>query len=221
MQLIISLINSERNTQMADKINISDLKFETYADKSLKVFSQMIAEPDNKFGIGSIAAEAAANCAALALRAVKKTASEDPAIETAEKDLETMRAYFVHLIDEENKAKAPLEKRLANNGPEDEIEGGVRTACAIVDEILYAVINTVNMLGSVSDKLCPCTAHIAVSSLFFARAAMDTVRVQLAMYSGMMNEEVYARTTRREPEIAIADFEPTISALIKKLEDMI
>lgn len=206
---------------MAEKINISDLKFETYADKSLKTFSQMISEPDNKFGLGSIAAEAAANCAALALRAVRKTASEDAALLSAEKNLETMRTYFVHLMDEENKAKAPLEKRLANNGPEEEIEGGVRTACAIVDEILYAVINVVNMLNSVSDKLCPCTAHTAAASLFFARAAMDSVRIQLAMYSGMMNEEVYARTTRREPEIAIADIAPTIDALQKKLEAMI
>lgn len=206
---------------MAEKINISDLKFETYTDKSLKAFSQMIAEPDNKFGIGSIAAEAAGNCAALALRAVNKTASEDEQVLAVAKDLETMRSYFVHLIDEENKAKAPLEKRIANNGPDQEIEGGVRTACAIVDEILYAVIKVVELLDSISDKLCPCTAHTAAASLFFARAAMDTVRVQLAMYSGMMNEAVYARTTRREPEIAIEGITPTIDALLKKFEGMI
>ena len=206
---------------MAERINISDLKFETYADKSLKTFSKMIAEPDNKFGIGSLAAEAAANCAALALRAINKTGTEDAELQAAAKDIETMRGYFVHLIDEENKAKAPLEKRLANNGSEEEIEGGVRTACAIVDDILYAVMDVVKLLDSVSDKLCPCTAHTAAAAVFFARTAMDTVRVQLAMYSGMMNEAVYARTTRREPEIAIEGFAPTMDALLKKLEAMI
>lgn len=206
---------------MAEKINISDLKFETYTDKKLTAFNQMIADADNKFGIGSLAAEAAANCAALALRAVNKTASEDKQLAAAAKDLETMRGYFVHLIDEENKAKAPLEKRLQNNGPDEEVEGGVRTACAIVDEVLYAVIKVVEVLDSVSDKLCPCTAHIAATSLLFARTAMDTVRLELAMYSTMMNEEVYARTTRREPEIAIEGIKPMLDALQIKFEAMI
>lgn len=206
---------------MAEKINISDLKFETYTDKKLKVFNEMIADPDNRFGIGSLAAESAANFAALCLRAINKTASEDEFVLSVAKDIEVMRNYFIHLIDEENKAKAPLEKRLANNGPDEEIEGGVRTACAIVDEVLYAVIKVVDMLDSVSDKLCPCTASIAAASLLYARASMDTARLELAMYSTMMNEEVYARTTRREPEIAIEGISPKIDALLAKFEGMI
>ena len=203
---------------MAEKVNISDLKFESYADKTLNVFSQMIADPNNKLELGSMAAEAAGNAAALALFAVKKTASEDEAMQAAAKDLETLRGYFVHLMDEENKAKAPLEKRLANGGPDEEIEGGVRTACAIVDEILYSTIKVIEILDSIADKLCPCTAHIAAASLFFARSALDTARVQLAWRSTQMNEEVYARTTRREPEIAIEGINPVIDALLKKFE---
>lgn len=203
---------------MAERVNISDLKFESYSDKPLKVFSEMIADPENKLGLGSMAAEAAGNAAALALFAVRKTASEDADMVKAEKDLETMRAYFVHLIDEENKAKAPLEKRLKNNAPEDEVEAGVRTACAIVDEVIYSTINVIEILNAVSDKICPCAAHIAAASLFAARNAMDTARVQLAWRSTQMMEEVYARTTRREPEIALEGIIPTLDALGKKFE---
>ena len=203
---------------MAEKINISDLKFESYTDKTLKVFSEMVADPENKLGLGSMAAEAAVNAAALALSAVKKTASEDEAMKSAASDLETLRGYFVHLIDEENKAKAPLEKRLENNGPDEEIEAGVRTACSIVSEILYSTIKVVEILDSVSDKLCPCTAHTAAAALVFAQSALDTARLQLAWRSTQLNEEVYARTTRREPEIAIEGIQPTIDALLKKFE---
>ena len=203
---------------MAEKINIGDLKFESYADKPLKVFSEMTANPNNELGMGSMAAEAAANAAALALRAVSKTGSEDEAMSTAAKDLETLRGYFVHLMDEENKAKAPLEKRQKNNAPDEEIEAGVRTACAIVSEILYSAIRVVEILDSVADKLCPCTAHIAASALLFVRTALDTARVQLAWRSTQMNEEVYARTTRREPEIAIEGIMPTLDALQAKFE---
>ena len=203
---------------MAEKVNISDLKFESYSDKPIKLFNQMIADPDNRLELGSMAAEAASNAAALALFAVNKTASEDEAMVKAAKDLETLRSYFVHLMDEENKAKAPLEKRIANGAPEDEIEGGVRTACAIVDETLYSTIKVVEILNSVADKICPCAAHIAAASLFAARNAMDTARIQLAWRSTQMIEEVYARTTRREPEIAIEGIMPTVDALLTKFE---
>lgn len=203
---------------MAEKVNISDLKFESYSDKPLKVFSGMIADPENLLGLGSMAAESAGNAAAMALRAVRKTASEDADMVKAEKDLETMRAYFVHLIDEENKAKAPLEKRLKNNAPDDEVEAGVRTACAIVDEVIYSTINVIEILDAVSDKICPCVAHFAAASLFSARNAIETARIQLAWRSTQMQETVYARTTRREPEIALEGIAPTIDALIKKFE---
>lgn len=206
---------------MAEMINISDLKFETYADKSLKVFSQMAAEPDNKLGLGSIAAQEAGNAAALTLCAVKMTKSEDEKVLAAAKNLETMREYFVHLMDEENKAKAPLEKRLANGGPEEEIEGGVRTACAIVSEILYSTISVVEILASVADKLCPCAAHNAAAAVIAAQCALDTARIQLAWRASQMNEEIYARTTRREPEIAIEGIKPTMDALLQKFEGMI
>ena len=203
---------------MAEKVNISDLKFESYADKTFKVFSGMIADPENVFGLGSMAAENAANAAAMALRAVKKTASEDADMVKAEKDLETMRTYFVHLMDEENKAKAPLEKRMKNNAADDEIEAGVRTACAIVDEVIYSTINVVEILNSVSDKICPCVAHFAAAACFAARNAIETARIQLAWRSTQMLEAVYARTTRREPEIALEGVAPMIDELIKKFE---
>ena len=203
---------------MPEKVNISDLKFESYSDKPIKVFSQMIADPNSALGLGSMASEAAGNAAALALLAVNETKSDDAAMQAAAKDLETLRTYFVHLMDEENKAKSPLEKRLKFDSPEEEIEGGVRTACVIVDEVLYSAIKVVEILNSVADKLCPCTGHIAAASLFFTRAALDTARVQLAWRSTQMIEEVYARTTRREPEIAIEGITSTIDALLEKFE---
>ena len=56
---------------MAEKINIEDLMLETYADKSVKAYNDLIAKPDSLFGLGSAAAEAAASAAALALKAVR------------------------------------------------------------------------------------------------------------------------------------------------------
>lgn len=206
---------------MAQKIDISDLKVEFFADKTVKNFTLSVADPESKFGLGNMAAEAAANAAALALRAVRKTASEDEAMKKAEGDLETLRNYFVHLLDEENKARLPLEKRLNSGAPAHEIEGGYRTACIIVDEILYSAIRLIEVIGSVSDKVCPCTAELCAAAVYYAKLAMECTRLQLAVYSTKMSEEVYARTTRREPEIAIEGISELANGLIKKFEEMI
>ena len=199
---------------MSEKLNISELKMVLFAGKSVKAFNKGLADAETMLGIGSAAAEAAANAAAMVLLAIGKTGSDDAAFEQAKKDLESMREYFIVLIDEENKAKMPLEKRLEAGAPENEIEGGYRTACSIVDEIIYAVIHVIEILDSIADKLCPCTAAICSSAIFFARAAMETCRVQLAYYSTKMNEEVYARTTKRAPEIALEGIVPTMDKLL-------
>lgn len=207
---------------MAEKINIADLKTETYADKSLRAYNELIAKPDGMFGLGSAAAETAASAAALALKAVRLSGSEAPEAAHAEKELETLRTYFLHLLDEENKAKKPLEKRLAESEADDsELEAAYRTACCIIDEVFYMSIRTAETLNAVSDLICPCAARFASAAVHFARCAMETVRIQKAEYSTGMKEPVFARTTRREPEIAIESNAELFDGLIAKFEGMI
>ena len=202
---------------MAEKINIEDLMLETYADKSVKAYNELIAKPDSLFGLGSAAAEAAASAAALALKAVRLSGSDAPEAAHAEKELETLRTYFLHLLDEENKAKKPLDAHAGDS----EIEAAYRTACCIIDEVFYMSIRTVETLNSVADKICPCAAHFASAAVHFAKCAMDTVRIQKAVYSTKMNEPVFARTTRREPEMAIENNAGLFNGLIAKFEGMI
>ena len=38
---------------MSEKINIEDLKVETYADKSVKAYTELIANTGDVFGLGS------------------------------------------------------------------------------------------------------------------------------------------------------------------------
>ena len=104
---------------------------------------------------------------------------------------------------------------------DSEIEAAYRTACCIIDEVFYMSIRTVETLNSVADKICPCAAHFASAAVHFAKCAMDTVRIQKAVYSTGMNEPVFARTTRREPEMAIENNAGLFNGLIEKFEGMI
>ena len=83
---------------------------ESYSDKTLKAYSGMMADPKNVFGLGSAAAGSSLCAASMALRALRITASEEAEMLHAEQDVEKLRVYFLHLMDEENKAKKPLGK---------------------------------------------------------------------------------------------------------------
>lgn len=204
---------------MAEKINIEDLMVESYSDKTLKSYSGMIADPKSVFGLGSAAAASSMSAASMALRALRMTASEEADMLHAEQDMEKLRVYFLHLIDEENKAKKPLEKLLKKENADDtELEAAYRTACCIIDEIFYMSIRLVETLEPVADKICPCAAHFASAAVHFARCGMDAVRIQKAVYSRKMNEPVFAHTTKREPEIAIENNAELFDRLIKKFE---
>lgn len=206
---------------MAEKINVTALKAELYSQKSVSVCNQLLADKKSPFGIGSAAAEAAATSAAMVLLALGGSDESDPEVKKAATDAETLRTYFLRLIDEEIKCKAPLEKRLVNGAPAEEIEGGYRTACVIIDEILYTCIMLAELLDRVSDKISPSAADTAAASVYFAKTAMHTVRLMKAYYSTKMNEEIFARTTRREPELAIEGSEELMNGLIAKFEAMI
>ncbi len=207
---------------MAEKINIEDLMTETYSDKTVRAYSEKIADTGSVFGLGSAAAECSATAASLALRALRVTASNDADMLHAEQDLEKLRVYFLHLIDEENKAKKPLEKLLRQpDADESELEGAYRTACCIIDETFYMSIRIAETLEPIADRLSPESAHFASAALHFAKCAMDTVRIQKAVYSTKMNEPVFAHTTRREPEIAIENNAELFASLIAKFESEI
>ncbi len=207
---------------MAEKINIGDLMVESYSDKTLKDYSAMIADPKSVFGLGSAAAGSSMCAASMALRALRLTGSEDADVLHAEQDTEKLRVYFLHLIDEENKAKKPLEKLLAQENPDEaELEAAYRTACCIIDEVFYMSIRLVEVLAPVAAKLSAEAAPCASAAVHFAKCAMDAVRIQKAAYSTKMNEPVFAHTTKREPEIAIENNKELFDGLVSELEAMI
>lgn len=206
---------------MAEKIDVTRMKAVLFSEKTVSVCNKALSEKTAEYGIGSVAAEAAANATALALLAVNSSDLGDPAVAKAAQDLETLRTYFLRLIDEEVKCKEPLLKRLHNGAAPAEIEGGYRTACVIIDEVLYSSVMMLEQFDKVSDKISAEGAPAAAAAVYYVKTAMQSVRLLKASYSTKMNEEVFARTTKREPELAIEENEAFLNGLIEKFESKI
>lgn len=206
---------------MAERINISDLKVDCFADKTVKRFAEELAGAESTLRLGSIAALTAAEAAAMAMKAVRLTGCDDADLKKAETDLETLRAYFVKIIDEENKARKPLEKRIEENASEPELEGGYLTACIMIDEVLYSSIHMMEALDRVADKICSCGAIYAAAAVRYARTAMESVRMMHKAYGARIKEPVCAHTVSREPEIAIESNTELAEKLIAKFEGIV
>ena len=206
---------------MAEKINIADLKVDCFADKTVKRYTEAIADADSKLRLGSIAAVTAGEAAAMALRAIRLTGTEDEALKKAETDCETLRDYFVKIIDEDTKARKPLEKRIDENASEKELEGGYLTACMMIDELMYSSIQMMELLDRIADKIAPTAAVYAAAAVRYARTAMDSVRLVHAVYGARIVDEVSSHTVIREPEIAMDGNAEFADTLMKKFESVI
>ena len=157
----------------------------------------------------------------MALRAIRLTGTEDEALKKAETDCETLRDYFVKIIDEDTKARKPLEKRLAAGASEKEIESGYLTACIMIDELMYSSIQMMELLDRVADKIAPTAAVYAAAAVRYARTAMDSVRLVHAVYGARIVDEVSSHTVIREPEIAMDGNAEFADTLMKKFESII
>lgn len=201
---------------MAEKIMI-----EIFKKKTMEELSQALADPDSKLETGSGAAAVASVAAALVCRAASVTAravSGNERLDYICRNTETLRAYMVHLIDEDVKCRGPL-KRAVKEGDAQTIEAARQPAVSICAEI-------VNMMGKLLElaqelaPLCPREAkHYLAESAELAMAAARAARCYIVDMASYSSDETYRFVTRRENELLLEQFAPMAEKLIKSAEE--
>ena len=204
---------------MNKEIDVSSLNIDLYSDRSVKDFCADVAQKDGRMWLSNVSAEIAAEAAALAVKALRKSGLEDADMKNAEHFIEVLRKFFLKTVDQELQSRAEWDKEVAEGKSQAYIEGGVFAACSEIDEVLYGMIKLIDMIESVSDKLAPeACADAAVS---IGRSAMECVKLQRYHYSTLISGDVNSRAMRREPELAIDDCTERYEALYKKLQEKI
>ena len=140
---------------MNRNIDVSSMKIDLYSDKSVKDFTSDVADADSRMWLSNVSAEVAAESAALAVKALRKSGLEDPELKNAEHFIEVLRKFFLKTIDQELQSRAEWDKEVAQGKTQAYIEGGVFAACSEIDEILYGMIKLIDMLETVEEKLKP------------------------------------------------------------------
>ena len=187
---------------MPDKISIS---IDVFRDKSAGDFTAALADPEGKLETGSACAYTAALSAALLLRAATVSAAEggNERAEYIRRNAETLRAYMVHLIDEDVKCRAPL-KRALREGSERDIEASRRTAVAIAAEVVNMMGQGLELARELTGLAPKDALHWLGESAELAMAAVRSARLYIVDMGDKSSDETYRFVTRRENEITLS-----------------
>ena len=204
---------------MAEKILV-----EVFKKKSVDELSQALADPDSRLETGSGSAAVAAVAAALVCRAAAitaKTVKDNDRLEYICRNAEILRTYMVHLIDEDVKSRAPLNRAIKENDPQA-IEAARQPASAIPAEI----VNMMGKLLELSKELCPLcpgeAAHYLRESTELALAAAGSAGDFILNMASYCSDEIYRFVTRRENEMLMEQLkadEKAIKAQLKKVKE--
>ena len=200
---------------MAEKITI-----EIFRKKLPEELTKALAEADSRTDIGSGAALSAACAAAYLIRAAALTAQEQGSsdqLDYLQRNGEILRAYMVHLIDEDVKSRGPLRKAL-KEGDEQVIDAARQPAAAVANEIINMMNQLLELLEQLS-ALCSADARRFVAAS--ADLAMGAIRASMRYVLDLgakSSDETYRFVVRRENEITLDNCRALYDRVLKKVE---
>ncbi len=199
---------------MAEKIVI-----EVYKTKAPEEMTKLFAEPDGRLDTGSAAALTAASAAALMERAAALTAgklADSERVGYILRNMENMRGYMVHLIDEDVKSRAPLRKAI-QEGDEHHIEASRQTAACIPNEIVNMMGQCLELMAELIE-LCPAEAVQYIGAgAELAMSAIKASMIYLVNLSGKCADETYRFVVRRENELSYQHCKEVFAGIMDKV----
>lgn len=200
---------------MAEKLTI-----EIFRKKQPEELTKNLADPESRVDVGSGAALSASVAAAFLTRAAAVTAAADSGNERADYILrngETLRAYMIHLIDEDVKSRGPLRKAMKEEKPL-EIEAARQPATAVAGEIVTMMTKCLELLDELAG-FCPADArYLAAASADLAIGAMKASMRYIVDMGSKCSDETYRYITRRENEITLEQYLPVYEGILEKLK---
>ena len=167
---------------------------QTFGAMPVKDYVAAVADPDGLPQAGSVGAVVSALAAAMGSLAVRALRSDDASLQKTAEELRQMTDYMVFQIDEELRAREPLDRRRAEeNITRTDLDSALRVA---------------------SDDLTACSALAAVH---LSMAAIRCMQAELLSYAKIMDDDVFGYTIVREAELNLADHQELVDGLVEEL----
>lgn len=182
---------------MADKLII-----EIFREKNAEEFTKALAAPDSRLETGSAAAMTAAVAMSLAARAAAACDQSGEKAQYIARNIETLRGYMVHLIDEDVKSRGPL-RRAIKEGDARTIEAARQPAVCIDQEIINMMGQALELMPQLAE-LCPKDGlHYIGEAAELACAAVRAARLYILDMARYSTDDTYKFVIRRENELSL------------------
>ena len=167
---------------------------------------------------GSVGAVVAALAAAMGSLAVRALRSDDASLQKTAEELRQMTDYMVFQIDEELRAREPLDRRrVEENVTRTDLDSALRVASDIPNEIVYIMCRCIELMKEVVDKGDDLTACSALAAVHLSMAAIRCMQAELLSYAKIMDDDVFGYTIVREAELNLADHQELVDGLVEEL----
>ncbi len=197
----------------------SSIKLEKYSEKALKEYAELTASAEGKPFVGSVAALVSALAASLGSLAVNLAGSEAEArVKTAADELNQMRVYMLNTVDDDTKARAPLNRRKQKPEEKDHLESAARVACGIPSDMVFVMCRCIELLDQISDVCNAEGAVCIVTAVHLSLAVIYSMQAEIRALSKYMQDEVFVRTIIREAEMHLEQHQSMADALLEKMQ---
>ena len=160
----------------------------------------------------------AALAAAMGSLAVRALRSDDASLQKTAEELRQMTDYMVFQIDEELRAREPLDRRrVEENVTRTDLDSALRVASDIPNEIVYIMCRCIELMKEVVDKGDDLTACSALAAVHLSMAAIRCMQAELLSYAKIMDDDVFGYTIVREAELNLANHQELIDGLVEEL----
>lgn len=198
---------------------------QTFGAMPVKDYVAAVADPDGLPQAGSVGAVVSALAAAmgsLAVRALRSDdaslRSDDASLQKTAEELRQMTDYMVFQIDEELRAREPLDRRrVEENVTRTDLDSALRVASDIPNEIVYIMCRCIELMKEVVDKGDDLTACSALAAVHLSMAAIRCMQAELLSYAKIMDDDVFGYTIVREAELNLADHQELVDGLVEEL----
>ena len=191
---------------------------QTFGTMPVKDYVAAVADPDGLPRAGSVGAVVSALAAATGSLAVRALRSDDEELKKTAEELRQMTDYMVFQIDEEIRARAPLDRRIHEDGvSRTDLDSALRVASDIPNEIVYIMCRCIELMKEIVDKGDDLTACSALAAVHLSVAAIRCMQAELLSYAKIMDDDVFGYTIVREAELNLENHQELVDGLVEEL----
>lgn len=197
----------------------SSIKLEKFCDKSLVDYTEQVASAEGKPFVGSVCALVSALAASLGSLAVSLADGEAAErVKTAAEELRQMRGYMLGTVDDDTRARAPLNRWKQKAEESEHLESSARVACGIPSEMVFVMCRNVELLDQIADVCDAQGAVCVITAVHLSLAVIYSMQAEIRALTKYMQDEVFVRTIIREAEMHLEQHQPMADALLEKMQ---